>query len=302
MKRFRKGPLLLLSALACASVLSMASCFPGARSNRPRVIVLGIDGGTWKVAKPMMDAGQLPNLKKLYDGGLHGILESRPPILSPVVWTTIFTGFGYTKHGVKDWSTSQSVNRRVNAIWEILRDQKRKVDVFNVPATWPPDPIPGVMLSGFPLSGATYGGNTGELLTREQIESGTVLALYRESLPAIRAAAAKLAVGKWSPWLDAAVASRPTFRGVVRLYRLSDTDFYATPIYRTDSELRISEPEGLRDISLRFVQVLDVSAELGAIAGRKRQRVNRRLSAFGHVTNGRTGQGLCGDLGGWGGP
>ncbi|MFN2425974.1 MAG: alkaline phosphatase family protein [Candidatus Binatia bacterium] len=249
--------LIPLLSLFCVAALLTASCNPaeGPARKGPRVIVLGIDGGTWTMIEPMMEKGELPNLKKLYDSGLHGILESRPPIISPVVWTTIFTGFGHTKHGVKDWKTSQSVNRRVSAIWEILRNKDMKVDVFNVPATWPADPVPGVMMSGFPLSGATHGGNTGEIITAEQL-SGTVktTAAYRDNIEAIRKAAESLEVGKWSPWIEGKVAARPTLLGAMRLYRISADKLYATPLYRTDGGLVISEPKTLR---------ADIAAKIG---------------------------------------
>ncbi len=234
--------------MLCAVALLTASCSSGTGpSDSPRVIVLGIDGGTWTMIEPMMEAGELPNLKKLYDAGLHGVLESRPPILSPVVWTTIFTGFGFVKHGVKDWKTSQSVNRKVNAIWEILRDEKRKVDVFNVPATWPPDPVPGVMLSGFPLSGATFAGNTGEFVTSDQLDSGKTTAAYRDNAAVIRDNVTPLAPHAWTPWFEGKVASRPGFRGIMRATRLTDGEFYLTPLYRNDDGLLISEPKSLRE-------------------------------------------------------
>src|SRR6185369_10404445 len=233
--------------LFCAVALVAAACSSGTKTDdSARVIVLGIDGGTWNVIEPMMQAGELPNIKKLYDSGLHGILESRPPILSPVVWTTIFTGFGFQKHGVKDWKTSQSTNRRVNAIWEILRDQKKRVDVFNVPATWPPDPIPGSMLSGFPLSGATFGGNTGQPVTREDLDGGKMAIAYKDNIDAIKQNVLPLEVGKWTPWFAGKVASRPSFRGMMRGYRLDETQYYLTPLYRTDEGLVASEPKKLR--------------------------------------------------------
>ncbi len=235
-----------LLPLFCAALLAVSCNSATGPASHSRVIVLGIDGGTWDVIEPMMAAGELPNLKKLYDGGLHGVLTSRPPILSPVVWTTIFTGFLYEKHGVKDWKTSQSVNRRVSAIWEILREKEKRVDVFNVPATWPPDAIRGSMLSGFPLSGATFAGNTGEVVTREQLEGGKLTAAVRENRDAIREAAASLAAGQWSPWLPGKVASRPQFRGALRVFRIDDDKIYVTPLYRTDDGLVISEPRELR--------------------------------------------------------
>ena len=77
----------------------------------PRVLVFGIDGGTWDVARELFDAGELPTLRALYDGGVHGVLESRPPAISPVVWSTIFTGRPHSEHGVESWKTSHSTHR-----------------------------------------------------------------------------------------------------------------------------------------------------------------------------------------------
>jgi len=238
-----KRALFLFSAVALVAVSCSRATKP---DNGARVMVIGIDGGTWSMIEPMMEAGELPNIKKLYDAGVHGILESRPPILSPVVWTTIFSGFGFQKHGVKDWKTSQSTNRRVNAIWEIFRDEKKRVDVFNVPATWPPDAIPGVMLSGFPLSGATYGGNTGDLLTKDKLANGKLSVAYKDSVDTIRETVSRLPVRTWSPWIDTKVASRPAFRGALRVFRLNEDDTYVTPQYRLDDGLVASEPKKLR--------------------------------------------------------
>ena len=215
--------------------------------NRPgRVLVLGIDGATWEIATPLMETGQLPHLKKLYDEGLNGVLESRPPILSPVVWTTIFTGFDYQTHGVKDWKTSQSTNRRVSAIWEITRKKKKKTNVFNVPGSWPPEAVDGVMMSGFPLSGATFADNTGEVLTSDKIASGRIVTPYRDNIEEIKSRTAGLAVGQWTPWFNGTVASRPSFKGVMRAMRLASDKIYVSPLYRIDDGLVVSSPRGLR--------------------------------------------------------
>ncbi len=214
--------------------------------NQGRVMVLGIDGATWKIIYPLMAAGELPNIRKLYDQGLHGILESRPPILSPVVWTTIFTGFNYKTHGVTDWKTSQSTNRRVSAIWNITRQRHKKTNVFNVPGSWPAEPVSGVMLSGFPLSGSTFAGNTGEVLATDKLESGNIMTPYRDNLDEIKSRVASLADGQWTPWFAATVAARPNFRGMMRAMRLGPDRIYVTPLYRTDDGIVMSEPHNLR--------------------------------------------------------
>ena len=98
--RSRVKPLFaLLAIILVATSMNVVGCkrepaFP------TRVLVFGIDGGTWDVIQELFQAGELPTLKKLYDSGVHGILESRPPILSPVVWSTIFTGRPWQEHGV----------------------------------------------------------------------------------------------------------------------------------------------------------------------------------------------------------
>ena len=103
------------------------------------MFVFGIDGGTWDVIEPMFEAGELPVLERLYRSGIHGILRSRPPVLSPVVWTTIFTGHDKATHGVVNWKTSQSDHRRVRTVWGIASEAGLVADVFNVPSTWPPE-------------------------------------------------------------------------------------------------------------------------------------------------------------------
>ena len=79
-----------LIAISVASMAGFSACSSGERAFPTRVLVFGIDGGTWKVIEKMFEAGELPTLKRLYDSGVHGVLESRPPALSPVVWSTIF--------------------------------------------------------------------------------------------------------------------------------------------------------------------------------------------------------------------
>ena len=83
---------LVVAVAVCVS--ASAGCSKKAESvdGPKRVLVFGMDGATWDVIEPMMAAGELPNLKALTENGVRGVLESRNPALSPVVWSTIFTG------------------------------------------------------------------------------------------------------------------------------------------------------------------------------------------------------------------
>ncbi|MFQ5351707.1 MAG: alkaline phosphatase family protein, partial [Candidatus Binatia bacterium] len=110
-------------------------------------------------------------------------------------------------------------------------------------ASWPPEAINGRMLSGFPLSGSTLGGNTGLVLSLR--EPSALSSPFRENLEAVRRAASGLAVGDWSPWFDAVVTRRPSVRGRMKVKRLSEDRYYLSPFYRVDEGLVISYPQDL---------------------------------------------------------
>lgn len=151
--------LILLAALALA--LGGVAC--GTRPRPPRVFVIGLDGATFDLLQPWLDAGELPNLKKLMDSGVHGELQSVHPIISPVAWTSATTGVNPGKHGIYGFERpdpavpgaqllNTSEQRKAIPIWTLLGDAGFSVAVLNVPMTWPPDPIKnGVMVSGFPF-------------------------------------------------------------------------------------------------------------------------------------------------------
>ncbi len=128
-----------------------------------RVLVIGIDGGTFDLIQPWAEAGDLPNLARLMAEGAHGALESTlPPVTAPA-WTTFATGKNPGKHSVFDFirPTTGRTNERpgqfdlVNAtsirsqtLWQILSEANRTVGVMNVPVTYPPAPLNGFVIGG----------------------------------------------------------------------------------------------------------------------------------------------------------
>lgn len=232
-------------------VLLVTAVLPGCKGAgqsgpTKRVLVFGIDGGTWVVLDELLQGGELPNLRKLYDSGIHGVLESRPPALSPVVWSTIFTGRLPDEHGVENWKTSQSTNRKVKAVWEITTDAGLATDVFNVPSTWPAEEVKGVMLSGFPLSGSTIGGNTGEVLKKNDLTARTTPSCYQQNADSLRQTMDGLAVGQWSPYVDIQIRGRPSWKAAVRVLRLDEEKYYLSPCYRFDDGMKMSFPADIR--------------------------------------------------------
>src|SRR5687767_14919828 len=60
----------------------------------PKVLIIGLDGATFDVLTPLVEAGRMPNLKHLIETGVSGILDSTKPPITPAAWTTFMTGKG----------------------------------------------------------------------------------------------------------------------------------------------------------------------------------------------------------------
>lgn len=125
-----------------------------------RVLVFGVDGLTFRVLKPMMERNLLPNFQRLSDQGVEAILKSTVPPMTPPAWMSIATGLPPAGHGVYDfWDceyTEQGPRANIithrkggQAIWNILSEWGKRVIVANVPLTYPPEPVNGIMLSGY---------------------------------------------------------------------------------------------------------------------------------------------------------
>ena len=67
-----------------------------------RVLIVGLDGGTWKVIDPMMRRGDLPTLASLCRRGITADLKVVLPTFSPPLWTSIATGKSFDKNGIHD--------------------------------------------------------------------------------------------------------------------------------------------------------------------------------------------------------
>ena len=57
------------------------------------LFVVGIDGGSWQILRPLLEAGRLPTLHRLISTGLHGeMVAAWPPYWSGPAWAAILTG------------------------------------------------------------------------------------------------------------------------------------------------------------------------------------------------------------------
>jgi predicted AlkP superfamily phosphohydrolase/phosphomutase len=69
------------------------------RSERPRVLAIGIDAAEPSFVRPLMDRGDLPALRELAAHGVWGGVTSPAPIASGAVWPTFLTGRTPAEHG-----------------------------------------------------------------------------------------------------------------------------------------------------------------------------------------------------------
>lgn len=118
-----------------------------------KVIVIGLDGATFKLIKPWIKEGNLPTFKEMMENGVYGDLESTiPPTTCPAI-PSFYTGkdpekilvFGFTK---KDHVIT-SIDIKSDKIWDILTRYGIKSLIMNVPVTYPPSKIKGHMITGF---------------------------------------------------------------------------------------------------------------------------------------------------------
>ena len=144
------------------------------KENKRKLVIIGIDGGTFKIIDPLVEQGKLPNLEKLIKSGAKGILKSTYPPITAAAWVTFMTGKNPGKHGFFDFreykpteytisniplerdavgegvSDLHSSHFHGQTIWDFLSDDGYEVNVVTVPVTYPPWKVNGRMVAGYP--------------------------------------------------------------------------------------------------------------------------------------------------------
>jgi predicted AlkP superfamily phosphohydrolase/phosphomutase len=124
-----------------------------------KVLVVGLDGATFDVIRPLAADGRLPTLAYLMKEGASGSLRSNIPPITPSAWTSIFTGKNPGKHGIYDFEridpqtyqlqTVRASQHSEKTLWQLLGEANKRSIVLDVPFTYPPQPLNGFMLSGY---------------------------------------------------------------------------------------------------------------------------------------------------------
>ena len=131
---------------------------PPATRPRRRVLLVGWDAADWQIIHPLLDAGRMPHLQRLVEGGAMGNLQSLAPMLSPILWTSIATGkraYGHGVHGFVEPTPDRTALRPVGtrtrtckALWNILSQHGLRSVVCGWQASHPAETVRGAMVSG----------------------------------------------------------------------------------------------------------------------------------------------------------
>jgi len=124
-----------------------------------RVVVLGIDGVPYTFLKQLVENKGLTNFARLAESAEFRQMDSVYPTVSSAAWTSFVTGKQPGKHGLYGFVEREpngygiriplSTWVRSRTIWEVLSDAGKRVFGMNVPVTYPPRDVNGILIGGF---------------------------------------------------------------------------------------------------------------------------------------------------------
>jgi predicted AlkP superfamily phosphohydrolase/phosphomutase len=122
-------------------------------------IVVGLDGTRLDTLQYLAQQGHMPNVARVLSEGTFGQLRSVLPPFSAPAWVSMATGANPGKHSIYDfYQRDPRLGRRVpvnathlsaRTVWDLLGEAGHAVAVINVPITYPPYPVNGVLISDF---------------------------------------------------------------------------------------------------------------------------------------------------------
>jgi predicted AlkP superfamily phosphohydrolase/phosphomutase len=123
-----------------------------------KTVIIGLDGATFDIIGPLVEAGRLPVLSRLMREGSSAPLRSTILPNSFPGWASCTTGTSEGMHGVFSPFIKNPASYGVRAmsgrdimtrpIWDLLTEQGGRSIVVNVPTTYPPEPLNGEMITG----------------------------------------------------------------------------------------------------------------------------------------------------------
>jgi predicted AlkP superfamily phosphohydrolase/phosphomutase len=150
-----------------------------------RLVVVGLDGQDPRLTDRFLEAGKLPNFRKLAAEGCYHRIASTYPSISPVAWSSFATGTHPAKHNIFDFldrdrrtylpvlssakigkvekflklgpfkiplqKPELTLLRKSKPFWTILGEANVWSTVLRVPITFPPDKFYGAQLGAMSI-------------------------------------------------------------------------------------------------------------------------------------------------------
>lgn len=124
-----------------------------------RVWIIGLDGGSWNVVQPLLEAGKMPNLDALVKGGVRGVLRSTIPPLTCPAWFTFSTGLSPSRLGIYDFYGLKPGGYALRyhsyadldevEFWDLLMEEGLSCGILNDPLFYPRKRHSGFAVPGF---------------------------------------------------------------------------------------------------------------------------------------------------------
>ena len=126
--------------------------------NKQKTLILCIDGITFNKVKALILKGKLNNFRDLINKGVSANTKSTIPPDSLPAWPSFITGNNPANHGIieyikyiKESNEDIIVNSKMigtKKYWDIFSDHGLSSVTMNLPMTFPPQEIKGIMISG----------------------------------------------------------------------------------------------------------------------------------------------------------
>jgi predicted AlkP superfamily phosphohydrolase/phosphomutase len=125
-------------------------------TKKRKVFIIGLDGARLDIVKKWVNEGRLPNIRRLMKKGVYGNLRTVFPPHSMLAWVSFMTGKNPGKHGIYNIQLQvpgtykqivpNSSNIHGRTFYEIASEKGMVVGSINIPVTYPPRKVNGVVV------------------------------------------------------------------------------------------------------------------------------------------------------------
>ena len=120
-------------------------------------LLLNWAGADWLHIQPLLDAGRLPHLETLIRRGSMGKLQSTPPLIGPVLSSSLVTGRYSDEHGITGFATRSneapgcrpmsSLDLQAPPLWQQVNDTGLSAVAMGWPMSQPATAFDGLVIS-----------------------------------------------------------------------------------------------------------------------------------------------------------